>query len=214
MISIILMDQDVQFGALLKQLIPNSREMCLVGEAHTGGQGIDLIKKHSAKESLVVLLNTQLPDRLGESVCRYIHRHWPIVACIFLMNQVHWPTLSRLVTLPAKGFVSKQACYLSLEAIRVVQSGRTYLQPDLALELLHYRAHPVIPQLDSLSLREYEVLMMLAKDKSYEEIADVVHISIKTAYNLRVSACQKLKIKTPKEISEVMFSAGQFKTYY
>jgi len=166
--------------------------------------------EHKSKEPLVVLLNTQLPDMLGESICRYIHQHWPKIDCIFLMNQVHWPTLSRLVESPAKGFVSKYAC---LEAIRVVQSGKTYLQPDLALDLLRYRLHPTIPQLNSLSSREYEILMMLAKDKSYEDIIESLHISIKTAYNLKVSACKKLNIKEPEEIRELMFSAGQFKTW-
>jgi hypothetical protein len=45
---------------------------------------------------------------------------------------------------PAKGFLTKDACYLTLEAVKVISVGKTYLQPDLALKLIHYRENPQI----------------------------------------------------------------------
>jgi DNA-binding NarL/FixJ family response regulator len=101
-----------------------------------------------------VLLNTELPDMSGEIVCRRIYRHCPETRCFFLMNQVHWLTLSRLVDSPDKGFLTKDACYLTLEAVKVISIGKTYLQPDLALDLIRYRENPPIRSLNKLSSHE------------------------------------------------------------
>ena len=140
MISVIIIDQDLMFCQLLEKIVSN-REITVTGQATTGAKGIDLIRKHKQKSPLVIMINTQLSDMSGEAVCRFINRHWPHILCIYLLNVIHWPTLNRLMNSSAKGVVTKEACYLSLEAIRMVGNGKTYLQPDLAFGLLDYRAH-------------------------------------------------------------------------
>ena len=205
MISVILIDQDLMFCQLLQKIV-SDREITVIGEATTGAKGIELIRKHKQKSPLVVLINTQLSDMSGEAVCRFVHRHWPHMLCIYLLNIIHWPTLNRLIYSPAKGFVTKEACYLSLDAIRMVGNGKTYLQPDLALGLLDYRAQPAILQspFAKLSVREYEILNLLAKNKTYEEIVGIMHISIKTVYNLKVSAFKKLTITSHEQLCDLM----------
>ena len=206
MISVVIMDPDCQMMERLKGLItahPNTR---VVGTAQTGAEGLDIIKKHKGKTPLFVLLNAELPDILGESLCRYIHRHWPNISMILMVHPVHWPTLSRLIESPAKGYLSKQRYYLAMEAIQAIHSGKTYLQPDLALELLHYRKNPTIPPLETLSSREYEIILLLARHKTYDEIVELTHVSIKTVYNLKASACKKLGIEAPAQIRGLMFS--------
>ncbi len=195
MISVIFIDQDLMFCQLLQKIVSH-REIIVIGEATTGAKGIELIRKHKQKSPLVILINTQLSDMSGEAVCRFIHRHWPHMLCIYQLNTLHWPTLSRLIDSPAKGFVTKEACYLNLEAIRMVGAGKTYLQPDLALGLLDYRIQPEKLQssFEKLSAREYEILNLLAKNKTYDEIVSVMHVSIKTIYNLKMSAFKKLSI--------------------
>lgn len=211
MISVVIIDPDWQMIRILKDLIADHSDASVVGAAQTGAEGLDIIKKYKGKNRLFVLMTMELPDILGESLCRYIHRHWPKVSMILMIHPVHWPTLSRLVESPAKGYLSKQRYYLALEAIRAVHSGKTYLQPDLALELLCYRKNPTIPQLETLSSREYEIILLLARHKTYEEIVEITHVSIKTVYNLKVSACKKLGIEEPAQIRGLMFSEAVVK---
>lgn len=45
--------------------------------------------------------------------------------------------------------------------------------------------------------------MLLARHETYEEIAEITHVSIKTVYNLKVSACKKLGIEEPAQIRGV-----------
>ncbi len=205
MISVIFIDQDMMFCQLLQKIV-NHREIMVIGEATTGAKGIELIRKHKQKSPLAVLINTQLPDTSGETVCRFIYRHWPEVRCIYLLNTLHWPTFSRLIDSPAKGFVMKEACYLSLEAIRFVGTGKTYLQPDLAFDLLEYRAKSenLNSPFAQLSSREYEVLSLLAKNKTYNDIVNNMHISIKTIYNLKMSAFKKLSINSYDQLCKIM----------
>ena len=211
MMSVVIVDPDWQMIRILKDLIADHPNASVVGAAQTGAEGLDIIKKYKGKNPLFVLMNMELPDILGESLCRYIHRHWPKVSMIMMVHPVHWPTLSRLVESPAKGYLSKQRHDLAIEAIQAIHSGKTYLQPDLALELLRYRKKPTIPQLETLSSREYEIILLLARNKTYEDIVEITHVSIKTVYNLKVSACKKLGIEEPAHIRGFMFSEAVVK---
>ena len=60
--------------------------------------------------------------------------------------------------------------------------GYTYLQPNLALSLWDFRLQPIATQFAKLSFREYEILNLIAKHKSYDEISDRLHISLKTIH--------------------------------
>jgi len=123
-----------------------------------------------------------------------------------MVHPVHWPTPSRLVESSAKGYFPKQRYDLALEAIQAIHSGKTYLQADLALELLRYRKNPTLVLLETLSSREYEIILLLARHKTYEEIVELTHVSIKTVYNLKVSVCKKWSIEEPAQIRGFFFS--------
>ena len=206
MITLLLIDDNRMFRCGLEKIL-SGHEMVIIGEAYTGVQGMALIqqyKQKALKKPDVILLNMQLADMPGEMLCRYFHRYWPTMPYIFLMNAVHWPTLSRLLDSSARGFLTKESCYWCPDAIKTVLTGKTYLQPDLAVELLRYRTCSKLPRLEKLSAREYEVLVMLAKDKTYDEIASLMPISIKTIYNIKTRAFKKLAIETHAQLRGLM----------
>ena len=167
-----------------------------MGEIYNNMQVTEFFRRYrqqQVKKPDIILLNAHLPDTTGEALCRYFHRHWQKTPVIFLMNTLHWPTLSRLLNTSAKGFLVKDACHWCPDAIKTVYSGRTFLQPDLARELLQHRS---IWLLEKLSSKEYDVVMLLVKNKTYEEISELMHLSIKTIYNLKMSAFRKMEVQT------------------
>jgi DNA-binding NarL/FixJ family response regulator len=190
MISVICIDPELWFYRLFEKLAAD-RRIRIIANAQTGEKGFELVRQHKSENPLFVLINAELPDRSSEMLCYRIHRSWPKVHCIVLMNHVHWPMLSRLVDSPAQGFLTKDACYLTLEAIEAINAGKTYLQPDLALGLIRYRKTAEKDVFHQLSPREYEVLMMLSRHKTYEAIAQSLHLQVRTIYNLRASAFKK-----------------------
>lgn len=206
MITILLVDDNRMFRSGLEKIL-SGHEIVIIGEAYTGAQGMACIQRHkqkTLKQPDLILLNMQLPDMPGEKLCHYFHRYWPTIPLIFLMNTVHWPTLSRLLVSSARGFLTKEACFWCPDAIKTVLTGKTYLQPDLALELLQYRSCSPLPRLEKLSAREYEVLIMLTKGKTYDEIASSMPISIKTIYNIKTRAFKKLAIETYAQLKGLM----------
>jgi DNA-binding NarL/FixJ family response regulator len=203
MISVICIDHELWFYRLLEKIAAD-RRIRIIANAQTGEKGFELVRQHKSEHSLFVLINTDLPDMSSEMICHRIHRTWPKIRCIFLMNQVHWPMLSRLVNSPAQGFLTKDACYLTLEAIEAISAGKTYLQPDLALGLIRYRESPQKDALHQLSPREYEVLIMLSKHKTYEAIAQSLHLQVRTIYNLRTAAFKKCGFLSHEQMCEWM----------
>ena len=203
MISVICIDPELWFYRLLEKIAAD-RRIRIIANAQTGEKGFELVRQHKNEHALFALINADLPDRSSEMMCYRIHRTWPKVRCIVLMNQVHWPILSRLVDSPAQGFLTRDACYLTLEAIEAINAGKTYVQPDLALGLIRYRENPQKDALTQLSPREYEVLMMLSKHKTYEAIAQSLHLQVRTIYNLRASAFKKCGFLSHERMCEWM----------
>jgi DNA-binding CsgD family transcriptional regulator len=93
----------------------------------------------------------------------------------------------------------------------MVSMGRTYLQPDLGLRLWDFRLQPIATQFAKLSFREYEILNLIAKHKSYDEISDRLHISLKTIYNLKMSAFKKLSIESRDQLLEILKHTMHYK---
>ena len=103
----------------------------------------------------------------------------------------------------AKGFLAKNSVYSVREAIETVHSGKTYLQPEMGLEWLHLHEKQAIPPLKTLTDREYQVLLLLARGKTTEEIAEI-HLSIRTVFNLKSSGFKKLEIDTLEQLREMV----------
>ena len=141
----------------------------------------------------------------GVSVCEMLHRHFPLIRVIFLVDQTHLPTFSRLLSTPALGFLTKQACERSAEAIKTVYEGGTYLQPDLALDVLRYCIDKNQNPMEKLTQREYEVLTWIVQGKTYEWIAENVHLGLKSVYNIKLKAFKKLNIVTKEQLKILIF---------
>lgn len=201
MITVVVVHDDALFRLGLQKIF-SGEEIQIVGEASTGKTGFELIRR---KQPRVVFLNIYLPDMTGAFACQYIHRHFPSMCSIIWFSHVHLPTLNRLMSTSAKGFLTQGACYCSIEAIKTVVAGKTYLQPDIALDLLNYRLMNSVYVIENLNNKEYEILIMLARGKTYETIAETLHISLRTVYNLRSSGCKKLGVKTREELVIILF---------
>lgn len=188
-IKIILIDESAIFRSGLKKFL-SDEEIEIIGEAATGDQGQRLIRQ---KQPDMVLLDLDLPDTTGIQVCDYTQTHFPQINVVFLLNRSDLAVLSRLITTSAKGFLTKNSRYSVIDAIKTVYQGGHYLQPDMAWELIQYRGKNYNPE-RQLTDREYQIMHLIERGKTYEEIAEITHVSLKTVFNLKSSSCKKLGI--------------------
>ena len=199
-IKVALIDESAIFRLGLKNCLANS-DMEVIGEAADGASGQRLLRQ---KQPDVVLLSADLPDGLSLTLGDFVGTHFPQTPLIYLLPTHPYHLLQRLMHTSAKGFLAKDSVYSLGEAIETVHSGKTYLQPDLGLEWLHLHEKQVTPPLKLLTDREYQVLLLLARGKTTEDIAERVHLSIRTIFNLKSSGFKKLEIDTVEQLREVV----------
>lgn len=179
----------------LKKLLTDDT-IDIVGEAANAVAGMDLIRKQKPD---VVLLAADLPDATEVNLCEWLHRNFQKIKVVFLLKSVNMPRLNQLFNTSAKGFIVQDSGYLTAEVIKIIAEGKTYIQPDLALGVIQ-RSH-YAP--DSLSNREYQILMLIIQGYAHEIIAEKLHIATKTVFNIKYRGFKKLKIETLEQLKEI-----------
>lgn len=191
-IKIIILDGNRIFRLGLKKILADE-EIDIVGEAADGVAGASMIR---LQQPDIILLSNDLPETNEVSFCEWIQRHFPKTKILFLLKNADIVILNRLLKTSAKGFITKDSGHLNSEIIKTIAKGKTYLQPDLALDLIQKPAHAT----DMLSPREYQVLTLIAKNHTYEAIAEKLNISIKTVFNSKYRGFKKLSIHAIDEL--------------
>jgi two-component system, NarL family, invasion response regulator UvrY len=131
----------------------------------------------------------------GVSLIRRIHaddRRVPIL----VLSMHRDPTLVvQALEAGAVGYVLKDTATEDLlKAIQEVQNGNRYLSHSLAIEVAVFRTAPQSQSLADLTSRELDVLTLLAKCKTYRDIAQELNVSYKTVVNVSLQLKKKLHV--------------------
>ena len=210
MIKTIIIDEDKTSRLGIKSLLTDD-SIEIVGEAADGSSGIKLA---FAEKPDVIILEFYLPDMLGSQVCRVINRKIPSAKILFLTNCSHLYTLTSLLGTPAQGLMQKDTdAFSMISAIKMLYEGRSYIQPDMALQLIKYLIEKPAEGVHSLSEKEYQITLMVAQKKTHEKIAENLFISPKTVSNLKSSAMRKLAVKTVDQLQDKLLKDGILPNY-
>jgi two-component system response regulator NreC len=110
----------------------------------------------------------------------------------------------------ALGYVLKEAADAELvQAVRMAAAGEKYLQPELGARLA---AEPAGSTPDDLSDRELEVLRLIALGHTNSEIAEQLHLSVRTVESHRAHIQQKLRLTTRSELVRYALERGLVET--
>lgn len=134
----------------------------------------------------VVLLDLSLPGRSGLEICADIRKQHPEVAVVIVTMHADRIYADEAIKVGALGYVLKSARAEELRlAIAEAMAGRKYLTPALkeaeALQArLDPRGHPATGGLTALTPRQREVLVMIARGRTAEEIAEELGLSARS----------------------------------
>jgi len=201
MIRVLLADDHKIVREGLRRIIEESGEMEVVAEAEDGNGAI---RSALEKNPDVAVIDISMPGVDGLEVTSIIKRHLPNLPVLILTMHDEEQYVVKAVEIGAMGYVTKQSAPEQLvDAIKKLNSGGRYLteKASEALALRVVRGDKLRSVLDSLSMRELQVLRKLALGQTNHEIADSYTISVKTVDTYRARILKKLNLRNNAELS-------------
>lgn len=205
MIKIIIADDHEIVRAGLKQIIADSKEMHVKGEAHDGQQ---LLEKVRAERYDVILLDIKMPGRSGLEILKQLKTEYPDLPVIVLSMHPEDQYAVRTIKAGASGYLTKETAGEKLiEAIKKVYNGGKYIGPTLAEKLADSIANDKqkAPH-EYLTDREYQVICLIASGKTVTEIARELFLSVKTISTYRQRILEKMNMKNNAELTHYVIN--------
>jgi two-component system invasion response regulator UvrY len=201
MIKVLLADDHSIVRAGLRRIVEESGDMEVIAEAADGREAIQQAHKQLPD---VAVIDISMPALDGLEVISQLRNYYPKLPILILTMHEEGQYVVRAIEAGAMGYITKQSAPEQLVmAIRKVHSGCRFVT-DEAAEALALRvakgAHGQSP-LDSLSMRELQVLRRLAMGHTNREIANAYSISIKTVDTYRSRLLKKLNLRNNAELS-------------
>lgn len=199
MISVMIADDHAIVRQGLKQILSETDDIKVTGEAETGFQAVKIARQQDFD---VMLLDISLPDRNGIEILKQVKKDKPNLAVLMLSMHNEHEFAIRALKAGASGYLNKQSAPAQLVvAIRQVAMGDKYVSPVVAQEL----ANIINSDLDkplyaTLSDREYQTLCFIAAGKTLSEISTEMFLSPKTVSVYRARLLEKLKLTNNSEL--------------
>jgi len=201
LIKVLLADDHSIVRAGLRRIVEESGDMEVVAEADDGREAIQLVQKTKPD---VAVVDISMPGLDGLEVISQLQAQQPKLPILVLTMHEEGQYIVRAVQAGAMGYITKQSAPEQLvKAIRKVHAGQRYLTDEAAeaLALRVARGSDGQSPLDSLSMRELQVLRRLAMGHTNREIARSYHISIKTVDTYRSRLLKKLNLRNNAELT-------------
>lgn len=209
---ITLADDHVLLRQGLRRIVEESSELAVVGEA---GDGVELIQLLNRSDTDMVVLDISMPKLRGIEALSEIKSRHPGVKILILTMHRDKEYLFQSLASGADGYLLKEDADSELfSAIRKIREGMFYASPSLAKELAAYRklegrGDSGSPREDAgLSIREREVLKLIAEGKSSREIAEILCISVRTVDHHRANIMDKLNSRRTADIVKYAIQKG------
>jgi DNA-binding NarL/FixJ family response regulator len=198
MINVLIADDHTLIRKGLKQILDDTEDMRVTGEAETGMQAIQMADKSPYD---MVLLDISLPDKNGIDVLKQLKLNNPEVPVLMLSMHAEDQYAVRSMKAGAAGYLNKQSAPSQLvNAIRTVASGKKYISGELAEQLANGLSQGYQElRHQNLSDREYQTLCLMASGKKLSEMAKIMSLSAKTVSVYRARLLEKMNLKTNAE---------------
>lgn len=205
MIRVLIADDHGIVREGLKQVVAETPDLMVAGEASNGTELLDLIQKISAD---VVIFDLSIPGRGGLEVLASIKAIKQDLPVLILSMHPADQYAVRVMRAGASGYLNKDSASTDLiRAIRTVAEGRKFVTESVAEQLATFISSPQsMARHELLSDREYQVLFMIASGKTVTEIAEELSLSVKTVSTYRSRVLEKMQLKTNAELTHYVVS--------
>lgn len=202
-LRILLADDHTVMRAGLRALLERQPNLEIVGEAQDGRQTVELA---SVQVPDVVVMDIAMPNLNGiEATRRMISQHSSISVVILSMYSDE-SYVMRALEAGARAYLLKDSAVTDIvRAIEAVSQGKSFFSPKISRILAEeyvrvLKQKGVADSYDLLTVREREILQLLAEGKTNKEVANTLNISLYTAETHRGNILQKLGLHSTAEL--------------
>ena len=189
---ILVADDHTLMRAGLASLIARLSDMQVVGEASDGRQAMRMVRELKPD---MVLMDIAMPGLNGLEAAERIHGLEPQIKIIILAMHANEDYVAQALKAGASGYLLKDAATTELEmALKSVSMGQFYLSPAISRQVVDNYLRGGPSGLEVLTPRQREILQLIAEGKSTREIADTLHVSVKTVETHRTQLMERLDI--------------------
>jgi len=198
----------------LKALLEAQPDMEIVAQADNGREAVKLAQKQKPD---MVIMDVAMPDLNGLEAVRQILSNNPRIKVIALSMHADKRYVTGMLSSGASGYILKHCAFEELvHAIRIVLSNQVYLSPTIAGIVVKELAQSKRPRArqsisaspQTLTSREREVLQLIAEGHSAREIAQRLHLSVKTVETHRRQMMEKLEIRSIADLTKFAIREG------
>jgi two-component system response regulator NreC len=214
-IRIVIADDHALLRSGLKLLINTQPDMAVVGEA---GDFTAIRERVSELQPNIVTLDLSMPGGDAIKAIEGLSREFPAVRILVLTMHDDSSMLRAVFAAGASGYLVKSAADTELlNAIRSVAAGRSFINlpgnPDVPLPVKATTLDAEDQKaLDLLSVRENEVLTLVAQGHTNQAIADRLFLSVKTVESYRSRLMAKLNMGSRAELTQFAVRTGLLKS--
>ena len=207
MIRLMLVDDHAMLREGLRSKFAACDDVEIVGEASTAGE---LRKKLEEAKPTVIILDMKLPDENGVTLMQQIRASHPNCKIVILTMYDHVRYAVHALESGADGFVVKGAPFEELlRAVRTVAQNDTFVSPTMASKLVgHLKKGKRKGSLESLSQREFQVLILLGNGLAVKEIAYQLGVSEKSVTTYRARVMEKLQLQHKADLIRYAIETG------
>jgi two-component system, NarL family, nitrate/nitrite response regulator NarL len=214
-INVLLVDDHNIVRQGLKALLTVEGDITVVAEAQTGREAVNLTAKLHPD---VVIMDLAMPLLNGWEATRQILKAMPTAKVVVLSTYDDDEHVQQAIAAGAAAYLIKQTAAAELaKAIREVKKGNAYFSPAIAQRLREKTRLPAQssnpqPQVE-LSVREAEVLQLIAEGFANKQIAAELGLSVKTIEKHRQQVMNKLDIHDTAGLVRHAAAKGIIETY-
>ncbi|GAB6910087.1 Response regulator, GerE family [Desulfosarcina cetonica] len=207
MLKILVADDHAIVREGLKQILSESADMRVAGEAASGWQVLEMSRQ---KRWDMILLDITMPGGNGLETLKQLKKEKPHLPVLMLSMHPEEQYAIRSIKAGVAGYLTKESAPQELvKAIRKVARGGRYISSSLSEKMAVYlQDDSEKSPHERLSDREYQVARMIADGKTVTQIADELCLSVKTISTNRTRALRKMGMHTNAEITTHFIKHG------
>jgi len=207
MIKVLIADDHAVVREGIKHIFNETPDIQVAGEA---GNGQEVLEHIGKQEFDLLLLDIAMPGRDGLEILKEVKMLNPKLTVLMLSMFPEEQYALRALKSGASGYLTKDTIPKELvKAVRKVLKGGNYLSSAFSDRLLtEITSNTTKPLHEALSDREFQVMRMIASEKTMNEIADELSLSPKTVYTYRTRILEKMGMKNNMEVTHYATKHG------